>query len=312
MNRLLLSNIKLTRKSVYNVRSISTTLPRLKPRQINIQPSKPIKVETEPLRSNWQPQFPHVRYVGPTLYGIALTSGIFFVAGTVFDRNQQTLWDRLKLHSRSWYFFGSANDETILAELWREKRELLNERRLQILESLAQRLNSMSLPLDIKRSVWMVGEKIASMSEAEKTLAGLIAINTVVFGCWQIPRLAPFMSKWFLHLPGSRQNITLLTSCFSHQEFFHFALNMVGLWSFGRVVHDHLGREQFLAMYLGVGIGANMVSHVASLAVRHSRPLLPSLGASGAIYGLVASTAVLYPNSSISLIFLPMIPISLG
>ncbi|KAI7902755.1 uncharacterized protein BX663DRAFT_434974 [Cokeromyces recurvatus] len=158
----------------------------------------------------------------------------------------------------------------------------------------------------------MVGKKLASLSEAEKTIAGLIAINTVVFGCWQIPRLIPFMSKWFLHLPGSRHNITLLTSCFSHQQFLHFALNMVGLWSFGRVVHDSFGREQFIAMYLGMGIGANIFSHCLSLVMRNSRPLLPSLGASGAIYGLVAATAVMHPNSSISLVFLPMIPIKLG
>ena len=189
---------------------------------------------------------------------------------------------------------------------------MLVEKRHNLLEGLARRLDNMNLPRDVKQAIWIVGEKLATMSEAEKTLAGIIAINTVVFACWQIPRLTPFMSKWFLHLPGSRQNITLLTSCFSHQEFFHFALNMVGLWSFGRVVHDTLGREQFVAMYLSAGIGANVVSHACSLALRNSRPLLPSLGASGAIYGLVASTAVLYPNSSISLIFLPMIPIKLG
>ena len=150
------------------------------------------------------------------------------------------------------------------------------------------------------------------MTESEKTLSVLIALNSLVFIGWQIPRFIPFMSQWFLHLPGTKRNLTLLTSCFSHQEFFHFALNIVGLWSFGRVVHDTFGREQFLAMYLSAGVGANVVSHACSLALRNSRPLLPSLGASGAIYGLVASTAILHPNSSISLIFLPMIPIKLG
>ncbi|CEP12631.1 hypothetical protein [Parasitella parasitica] len=259
-----------------------------------------------------QPAFPDVRYTGPILYSTALATGIFITAGLIFDKNQQTLWDRLRQHSRQWSFFGTATQESILQELWREKRDMLIEKRQDLLESLARRLNTMNLPRDVKQAVWILGEKVASMSEAEKTLAGLIAINTVVFACWQIPRLAPFMKKWFLHLPGSPRNITLLTSCFSHQELFHFALNMVGLWSFGKVVHDTFGREQFVAMYLGIGIGANVVSHACSLALRNSRPLLPSLGASGAIYGLVASTAVMHPNSSISLIFLPMIPIKLG
>ncbi|RCH80568.1 hypothetical protein CU098_000700 [Rhizopus stolonifer] len=249
--------------------------------------------------------------MGPVLYGITLCAGTFMVAGTVFDRNQQTLWDRIRAHSRQWSLFG-ISDESLLTELWKEKRDMIIERRRAILENLARRLDNMHLPTDIKRALWMVGEKLTSMSEAEKTLAGLIAINTVVFGLWKVPRLTSLMSQWFLHLPGSKKNITLLTSCFSHQEFFHFTLNMVGLWSFGKVVHDALGREQFIAMYLGAGVGANVISHVCSLALRRSRPLLPSLGASGAIYSLVAATAIMYPNSSISLIFLPMIPIQLG
>lgn len=298
-------------------RFISSSRVNAKPRHPTIQhtlqnTSLPPPPPPPPTWRN-QSSFPHVRYASPIMYGITLSAATFIIAGVSFDQNQQTLWDRLRKHSRQWSFFGSAQDEeSMLAELWREKRELIFEKQHTFLDKLARKLEDMSIPQDIKRALWIVGEKFATMSESEKTLAGIIAINTVVFGCWQIPRLAPFMSKWFLHLPGSRQNITILTSCFSHQEFFHFALNMVGLWSFGRAIHDSLGREQFLALYLSAGMGANVVSHVSSLALRQSRPLLASLGASGAIYSLVASTAVLYPNSSISLIFLPMIPIKLG
>lgn len=299
-------------------RYFSSSTVNAKPRHITPQPVLQTSIKAPPpppTPQGWRnkPSFPHVRYTGPIVFGLTLSATTFITAGIVFDRNQQTLWDRLRQHSRQWSFFGSNYDEeSILSALWREKRDLMVEKRQALLESLADKLNNLSLPQDVKRAIWMVGEKFATMSESEKTLAGFIALNTVVFACWQVPRFTPFMSKWFLHLPGSRQNITLLTSCFSHQEFFHFALNMVGLWSFGRVVHDTLGREQFLAMYLSAGIGANVVSHVCSLALRQSRQLVPSLGASGAIYGLVASTAVLYPNSSISLIFLPMIPIKLG
>jgi membrane associated rhomboid family serine protease len=317
-----LRGTKLPTNTLVYSRFITTCRPNLQPRQYNAPSPITIQAQTQSLSSapplstplrNWrnQPSFPRIRYAGPIAYGFAFSASAFITSAIIFDRNQQTLWDRLRLHSRQWSFFGST-EESMLAELWREKRDLLIEKRHHLLENLARRLDAIHLPQDIKRAIWMLGEKFATLSEAEKTLTGLIAINTVVFACWQIPRLAPFMSKWFLHLPGSRQNVTLLTSCFSHQEFFHFALNMVGLWSFGRVVHDALGREQFVAMYLSAGIGANVVSHVCSLALRNARPLLPSLGASGAIYGLLASTAAMYPNSSISLIFLPMIPIKLG
>lgn len=306
--------------SLLHSRLITTCRPNLTPRQTNAPSSVSIQTQTQklsappppPLRNsrNWS-SFPRVRYGGPIAYGLTISAGTFIASAVIFDRNQQTLWDRIRHHSQQWSFFGST-EESVLAELWREKHDLLIEKRHHLLENLAHRLDAIHLPLEIKRAIWMIGEKFATLSESEKTLAGLIAINTVVFACWQIPRLKPFMSKWFMHLPGSRQNVTLLTSCFSHQELFHFALNMVGLWSFGKVVHDALGREQFVAMYLSAGIGANVVSHVCSLALRNARPLLPSLGASGAIYGLLASTAVMYPDSSISLILLPMIPIKLG
>ncbi|KAG2213948.1 hypothetical protein INT47_001217 [Mucor saturninus] len=316
MNRILSLNTKraILFNNVASNRFIATSRVNVKPRQplLNLK-SAPPPPPPAPLGWRNAPSFPHVRYAGPVMYGLTLSAATFIAAGVVFDRNQQTLWDRLRQHSRQWSLFGPAQDEeSILAELWREKRDMVIEKRQLMLQKFGQALDELSLPQDIKRAFWMIGEKFATMSESEKTLAGIIAINTVVFACWQIPRLTPFMSKWFLHLPGSRQNITLLTSCFSHQEIFHFGLNMVGLWSFGKVIHDTLGREQFLAMYLSAGIGANVVSHVCSLALRNSRPLIPSLGASGAIYGLVASTAVLHPNSSISLIFLPMIPIKLG
>ncbi|KAL0143957.1 hypothetical protein V8B55DRAFT_1482164 [Mucor lusitanicus] len=295
-----------------NRRFVSTSAPAYRPpRHVPTQAINPQTTITLPLNKVPPPPQPPKHWRLQSSFPMSGMQGLSLTA-LLYQRNQQTLWDRLRQHSRQWSFFGTANEESILSELWREKRDLLIEKRQRLLEGLARRLDDMSLPRDVKQAIWIVGEKLATMSEAEKTLTGLIAINTVVFACWQIPRLTPFMSKWFLHLPGSRQNITLLTSCFSHQEFFHFALNMVGLWSFGRVVHDTLGREQFVAMYLSAGIGANVVSHACSLALRNSRPLLPSLGASGAIYGLVASTAVLYPNSSISLIFLPMIPIKLG
>ncbi|ORZ10437.1 hypothetical protein BCR42DRAFT_333649 [Absidia repens] len=151
------------------------------------------------------------------------------------------------------------------------------------------------------------------MTEAERTLTVLVGLNVLVFGAWQVPRWTPFMVRWFMHHPGaSNRPITLVTSCFSHKDGLHLACNMIGLWSFGGLVHDYLGRQQFLALYMTTGIGANMASHVLSLAFRRSRPLLPSLGASGAIYGLLSGTAYLEPQASVSLIFLPFFPIKLG
>ncbi|KAI8988497.1 hypothetical protein BDF20DRAFT_814507 [Mycotypha africana] len=162
----------------------------------------------------------------------------------------------------------------------------------------------------------MVGKRLSELSEAEKTVGVLLAINTVIFGLWQVPRLVPFMQRWFTHLPGGRgginANITMVTSCFSHQTLMHYVFNMIGLWSFGTSVHEYLGREQFLATYLTFGVGASLISHVCQLPTRMTRLIVPSLGASGALYGIVAAYSVIRPDAAIALIFLPMVPIKLG
>ncbi|KAI9310802.1 hypothetical protein BX666DRAFT_2002830 [Dichotomocladium elegans] len=265
------------------------------------------KLQREPLipRTIRRSPQPQLSYVRPIVFGITACTSVFVVSAIVYDRNQVTFWDRLRK-------FGlRSSRQTLTIEDYLEERQLwLREK----WEQTRQRLERIEfIPRDVARAYLMVVNKLLSLSEAERTIWGLVGMNVLVFGCWQIPRLMPFMTRWFLHDPSVKgRSVTLLTSVFSHQEIFHLSLNMVGLYSFGMVVHEHMGREQFLASYLATGIGANVLSHVLSIASRRFRPIMPSLGASGAIYGLLASTAVLYPNSSVSLIFLPFIPIKMG
>lgn len=260
-----------------------------------------------------------VSYTIPLVFGGIVCTGAFITAGIIYDRNQQTVWQRWLADNNigwRWLRGDPRAPRPTMGELWQEKRRLILEKRQQwmdrVVATLGQWQQIYGLPETVRRMALITAGKWASMTESERTLFGLIAINVVVFGAWQVPRWTPFMSRWFLHHPGSNRPLTLITSCFSHKEGLHLACNMVGLWSFGGLVHDYLGREQFLALYLSTGVGANMVSHAVSLAMRKSRPLLPSLGASGAIYGLLSSTAYLQPQASVSLIFLPFFPIKLG
>lgn len=251
---------------------------------------------------------PPVHYAGPVAFGLTACAGAFVVSAVIYDRNQVSFWERLRQFGgiRGGPYSRTVTMDDYIAErqVWMQEKWARLRRRVEQLDFL---------PQDLVRAYIMVEEKILSLSEAEKTLWSLIGINVAIFGCWQIPRLMPFMMKWFTHNPAvPGRSITMVTSVFSHQEGFHLALNMVGLYSFGMVIHQHMGREQFVASYLATGIGANVVSHVLSLATRRFRPVMPGLGASGAIYGLLAGTAVLYPNSSVSLIFLPFIPIKMG
>ncbi|MFE0373981.1 rhomboid family intramembrane serine protease [Streptomyces inhibens] len=79
----------------------------------------------------------------------------------------------------------------------------------------------------------------------------------------------------------------LVTAMFLHQQFAHIAFNMLSLWWLGPPLEAALGRLRFIALYLLAGLGGSALSYLLAA------PSQPSLGASGAIFGLLGATAVL-------------------
>src|SRR5262249_35853287 len=92
-------------------------------------------------------------------------------------------------------------------------------------------------------------------------------------------------------------------------ELWHFLFNNVALWSFGKSLHSAMGREQFLTLYLAGGAFASLSGHLFKFGAMTTSL---SLGASGALYSCLTATAILFPTSSVSLIFLPMMSIPIG
>jgi membrane associated rhomboid family serine protease len=89
--------------------------------------------------------------------------------------------------------------------------------------------------------------------------------------------------------------ITLLTSMFMHGSIAHLLGNMLYLWIFGDNVEDNLGRVRYLIFYIVCGILASL-AHVAGTFVFNGNPYIPSLGASGAISGVLGGYIVLHPT----------------
>ncbi len=87
-----------------------------------------------------------------------------------------------------------------------------------------------------------------------------------------------------------RQLHTLFTSMFLHGGILHILFNMWYLWIFGDNIEDILGRGKFILFYLGTGL-------VASLVHTFSDPgsMIPTIGASGAIAGVLGAYMILYP-----------------
>jgi membrane associated rhomboid family serine protease len=78
----------------------------------------------------------------------------------------------------------------------------------------------------------------------------------------------------------------LLTAVFAHGGFIHLALNMLALWLIGQSLEPMLGRVRFLALYLISGLGGSVM--VALL-----DPSQPTVGASGAIFGMMAALLII-------------------
>lgn len=96
-----------------------------------------------------------------------------------------------------------------------------------------------------------------------------------------------------------------VTYMFMHGSWAHIIFNMFTLWMFGRFIEYDLRSRRFLAYYMVCGVGAGLIQ----LLVCHLFPseyITATVGASGAIYGLLLAFAMLHPNDIIMPLFPPI------
>ncbi|MBN2484680.1 MAG: rhomboid family intramembrane serine protease [Bacteroidales bacterium] len=95
----------------------------------------------------------------------------------------------------------------------------------------------------------------------------------------------------------------LISHMFMHGGFWHIFLNMFGLFMFGKVLENVLGSQRFFILYFISGLGAAALQ----LFIFHRQGIMvPMVGASGALMGIVAAFAVLFPNVELMVIPIPV------
>ncbi len=94
---------------------------------------------------------------------------------------------------------------------------------------------------------------------------------------------------------------TLLTSTFLHGGWVHFGGNMLYLHIFGNNVEDAMGRLRFLIFYLLIGAAANIGQIIVA-----ADSVVPGIGASGAIAGVLGAYLLLYPRAGV-LVLVPIV-----
>jgi membrane associated rhomboid family serine protease len=119
-------------------------------------------------------------------------------------------------------------------------------------------------------------------------------------------RVAETVTGQRVQVPGLQPTpisvyITLLTSMFMHGGIAHLLGNMLFLWIFGDNLEDRLGHARYLIFYLVCGFIASL-AHVFTTVAFSTDPsslLIPSLGASGAISGVLGGYILLHPHRSV-------------
>src|SRR6266404_390171 len=131
----------------------------------------------------------------------------------------------------------------------------------------------------------------------------LIALNVLIF-LYQFSlgdAVTVFDERWGIVPDAISGNLqTLLTSMFLHGSWLHLLGNMLFLWVFGRNVEDLIGGGRFLVFYLCCGLAAAILQVVTS---PYSR--VPTIGASGAIAGVMGAYLIKFPRARIvTLVFI--------
>ncbi|MBP5318196.1 MAG: rhomboid family intramembrane serine protease [Paludibacteraceae bacterium] len=150
----------------------------------------------------------------------------------------------------------------------------------------------------------------------------LIIINVCMWvSAWVLNRagVCDLNNLLGMHYWKSEQfNLVQLASyMFMHdlRDFQHILFNMFALWMFGKDIEYALGSKRFLLYYTVCGIGAGLIQQLAWMFDLSQLPviqqyylqdLLVTVGASGAVFGLLLAFAILFPQASIYLFFIPI------
>ncbi|KAF2856381.1 hypothetical protein T440DRAFT_495138 [Plenodomus tracheiphilus IPT5] len=140
------------------------------------------------------------------------------------------------------------------------------------------------------------------LSLTTATIAGLVAANAIVAICWRIMPLWPFMTRFFMHVPGYPRAVQSILNVFSHVQYEHFLANMMMLVLVGPVCCDLVGRGTFMATYISAGAVGTLASlYWANLG--RGNISAHSVGASAAIWGIAALYCLLTDQERLKIPF---------
>ncbi|MGI8583335.1 MAG: rhomboid family intramembrane serine protease [Chitinophagaceae bacterium] len=138
-----------------------------------------------------------------------------------------------------------------------------------------------------------------SMQKTTPVVLNLIIINALVFVAQLLLDKTMNFTDTIALYPynsGQFEPYQLVTHMFAHGGFLHILFNMYALWMFGSVLERVWGAKRFLIFYLACGLGAAVAQMFVGA---------PAIGASGAVMGLLAAFAYLFPETKFFILPFP-------
>jgi membrane associated rhomboid family serine protease len=144
---------------------------------------------------------------------------------------------------------------------------------------------------------WLIGVNVAVFVLEAITGPGLFAR----FALWPVGH---FIVAQFDHPVGFKV-WQLITCGFLHASFLHLAINMYALWMFGSDVERTLGPRHYLILYFA-SLLCSSATQLLVVSMMTSTGVYPTVGASGAIFGILLAFGMFFPRRTIILLFPPI------
>jgi len=140
------------------------------------------------------------------------------------------------------------------------------------------------------------------MRSSPLTYALLIS-NILIFGLQTQVRDGLMRTFALWPLGAGFEPWQIVSSAFLHGSTLHLAANMFGLWMFGRDVEQAVGSSRFAWLYAASVLTASLAQLVVTSAAGEA---VPTVGASGGLFGLLAAFAMLFPKRKLIFLLFPM------
>ncbi|ORY57516.1 uncharacterized protein BCR38DRAFT_449319 [Pseudomassariella vexata] len=141
---------------------------------------------------------------------------------------------------------------------------------------------------------------------AAATCLGLIMMNMSIWMLWKFPPAWAVFNRYMMVVAATPRPLQLVGAIFSHHGFGHLTGNMIALFFFGIRLHDEIGRGNFLALYFASGAVGFLASVSHLVLIRGLE--FTTLGASGAVYGLIVAYFWMHKYDEFKIFGLPPDP----